>query len=263
MKLTNFKLDKLYLDCIDKDGNCFIVYWANLKFSFLKISYSGLIFSDVNCVSVEKSSLRKIPEPLINDKLQFNNPKLQLKGNWEKIDTPVSLLLYTDPSGKELYWNCHHPKTLTNIIYKDKQYEGLGYAETLSLHFKPWQLPIDELRWGRYLSEKNTIIWINWKGKYPLNKIICNGVIYEDAVFEQQKICFDKAQSILFFEELCLLRKGKLSNILAKMPWLKLIFKSRMLNTIEIKYKARTSLIIDLNPVDKGWSLFEIVSLNK
>jgi hypothetical protein len=47
------------------------------------------------------------------------------------------------------------------------------------------------------------------------------------------------------------------------MPWLKIIFNSRILNTLEIKYKARSSFSIDLIAIEKGWSLFEIVTWAK
>ena len=261
MKLISFNLNKTYFDCIDEEGNCFVVYWTNLKFSVLNIIYSGLIFSDNKNICIEKSSLKNIPKPIINDNLYFENTSLQLNGNWERVDNPISLLLYTEAKGRELIWNCHHPKTHTTITYKNKTYTAFGYSETLTLPFKPWQLPIDELRWGRFLSINCTIIWINWKGIYPLNKIIFNGKIYEDAQHEENKISFNNGKDILLFENKTSIRKGKLANVLDKMPWLKLIFKSKILNTIEQKYKAKTSYCNEFIIEEKGWSLFEIVTL--
>lgn len=263
MKLFSFKLEKLYLDCIDEEGNCFVIYWANLNFSYIKLIYSGLIFSNFNGLCVEKSSLRKITKPNNKELLLFNNPILKVNGDWRRLDEPISILLYTDKLGRELFWNCHHPKTFTNIIYENISYRGMGYAETLTLPIKPWQLPIDELRWGRFLSEDNTIIWIHWKGNYPINKIICNGAIYEDAIFEENRILFDNGNYILKFQGTTIIRKGKLSNLLSRMPWLKIIINSRILNTIEIKYKAKTSFSKNNIKIDNGWSLFEIVTFVK
>lgn len=260
MKLLDFNLEKLYLDCIDEEGNCFVIYWANLKISFIKLIYSGIIFSDSKGLNSEKSSIKKITKPIVTDLIELNNPHLNLSGSWKRLDSPVSIKLFTDKNGNDLIWNCHHTKTNTNIIYNNRTFQGLGYAETLSLPIKPWQLPIDELRWGRFLSPNYTVIWINWKGSNPINKIICNGTIYEDAIFEEDKISFDNGKYILYFNDTSIIRKGKLSNLLSKMPWLKIIFNNRILNTIEIKYKSRTSLVKDSNILDKGWSLFEIVT---
>lgn len=263
MKAKIFELKKLYLDCIDEKGNCFIIYWAKLEFSLLKISYSGLIFSNAQNITIETSSLKKISNPLVNNLLHFDNPSLQLKGSWERVDAPVSMLLYTDSKGKEIFWDCHHPKTITNISYNDKLFQGLGYAETLSISIKPWLLPIDELRWGRFLSEKITLIWINWKGKYPVNKVFYNGTVYEDAIFEEDSVSFDKGSAILLFLEKTIIRTGKLANILAKMPWLKIIFNHKILNTVEIKFKSKSSFSKDSIVITNGWSLFEIVTWTK
>ena len=260
MKLTGFKLEKTYFDCIDKEGNCFVIYWANLEFSFIRLIYSGLIFSNSQNVTFENSSLKKISKPIINDLLHFNNPTLKIKGDWERIDPPISILLYTDEQGRNLFWNCHHPRTLTKIVYNQKTFQGLGYAETLLLPIKPWKLPIDELRWGRFLSEKISIIWIQWKGKHPINKLICNSSVHEDAFFGENSIVFDNRRCVLLFQEITIVRKGKLSNVLAKMPWLKIIFNIRILNTIENKYKAKSSFTKDSIEIENGWSLFEIVT---
>ena len=40
---------------------------------------------------------------------------------------------------------------------------GLGYAEHLSMTIPPWRLPIDTLRWGRFLSPERSVVWIDWQ----------------------------------------------------------------------------------------------------
>lgn len=262
MNLTKFNLEKLYLDCIDAHGNCFVIYYAKLQYSVIKLIYSGLIFSDTTGFTLEKASLKNLAQPQIDDLLLFDNPSLLIKGEWEKISESISISLYSDNLGNDVVWNCHHPKTLTNIRYMDKQFQGFGYAETLSISIKPWNLPIDELRWGRFLSQNTTIIWIHWQGEHPLNKIICNGIIHNDAIFEANNLIFDSGKAVLTFQNEIILRKGKLSNILATMPWLKIIFNSRILRTIEIKYKSKT--VFSKNSIiETGWSLYEIVTWKK
>jgi len=263
LKKSNFNVAKTYFDCIDDEGNCFIIYWARLEFSIIKINYSGLIFSNAKGKIAEKSSLIKFNRPVIFDNLIMNNPHLQIKGYWKRIDPAVSSLLYQDCKGNELFWNCHHPKTQTSIEYKNKIYSGFGYAETLLLPIKPWQLPIDELRWGRFLSEKTTILWINWKDQHCLNKLYLNGTLFEDAMFEETKIVFGKGKYRLVFEQPMVIRKAKLSGVIAKMPWLKILFNSKILNTVELKYKSRSSFIVDSLTNEKGWSLYEIVTWHK
>lgn len=40
---SNFRLEKHYLDCIDEDGNCFIIYQADLEYYFIRFAYSDLV----------------------------------------------------------------------------------------------------------------------------------------------------------------------------------------------------------------------------
>jgi hypothetical protein len=259
----NFKLDKLYLDCIDDHGNCFIIYRAKLKFYFIQVTYSELIFSDTNGVTIEKKSLKKTREPLIKDLLLLYDHFLQIKGSWKRAENPLPLLSFKEGMNNELIWNCHHPKALTEIEYEKNTYTGFGYAETLSLTIKPWNLPIEELKWGRFLSDNYTITWIDWKGSNPQHKIFCNGIEYNDTIFEADRIIFGDGVFCLIFTEIRVIREGKLSNIFSKMPWLKIILNRRMLNTTEIKYKAKSTLNLNREIKASGWSLYEIVIWGK
>ena len=259
----NFHLDKMYFDCIDDNGNCFIIYWACLKFYWIKIHYSGCIYSDENGKSTEKSSFVKIPKPTLKNELNFNHKKLGFSILFKQIDNEITSNLYKVNEYEKVVWHCHHPKTHSEIVFLNNKYVGIGYSETLYLSIKPWKLPIDELRWGRYLSNDNSIVWINWKGKYPVNQLYLNGKLFEDAVYNQDQINFDHGKFILTFENTTVVREGKLGQILVKMPWLKTLFNNKILKTIEKKYKAKTTFNCISGKIDYGWSLFEIVTWNK
>jgi hypothetical protein len=262
-KPANFRLTKLYLDCIDEHGNCFIAYRAKLKFHLLTFYYSALIFSDRHGVTFEKSSRRKNPDPVIKDLLIFYDHYLHFKGAWHKSDSPLPPLTFSDEMNNELEWYCHHPGALTEVMFNENLYKGYGYAETLSLTIKPQNLPMDELKWGRFLSREYTITWINWKGLHPLNKIYCNGVEYNDAIPDHEKLVFGEGAFTLNFEKISTIRNGRLSDVLARMPVLKLISGSRILNSTEIKYKAQSTLRRNSEIVAEGWALYETVIWKK
>jgi hypothetical protein len=263
IKQTSFKIEKLYLDCIDDLGNCFIVYWAKAEFFMMRFVYSGLIFCDADGFTTEKSTLRKTRKPVINETINLNHKFLKIGLNLKRIDDPIIRSLYEDSENNELIWNCHHPKALTEIIYNGNIYKGFGYAETLFSPIKPWNLPIDELRWGRFFSDSYTLIWIYWKGKYPINKIFFNNIEYNDATFVNDIIMFCDGIYQLKFSEIKLIRKGKLSGLFSKMKLLKIFFNRRILNTLEIKYKAKTTFSKNSILLSNGWSLFEIVTWGK
>jgi hypothetical protein len=260
---TRFNLEKLYLDCIDDHGNCFIIYWAKAKFFFLRFVYSGLIFCDAEGSTKEKSTIRKSQKPLINGTIHFTNKFLKTDVVLNKTDDAIVRSLHKDIENNEIIWNCHHPKALAEITYNGNSYKGLGYSETLFSAIKPWNLPIDELRWGRFLSDSFTLIWINWVGKVPINQIFLNGIEFNDAIFENDKIIFGGGTYQLKFSDIQIIRQGKLSGLFIKMTFLKMFLNSRILNTFEIKYKAMTDFSKSSVFLSKGWSLFEVVTWGK
>jgi hypothetical protein len=251
------------MDCIDNQGNCFIVYWAKVEFFLIRFVYSGLLFCDAKGFTTEKSTLRKIRKPTINGSINFNCRYLKTDVVLIRMNDPINRSLYKDSVNNELIWNCHHPKALSEIKYNNNIYKGFGYAETLFSLIKPWNLPIDELRWGRFLSDAYTVIWIYWKGKYPINKLFFNGVEYNDAGFTNDLIIFGNGAYQLKFLQIQVIRYGKLSGLFSKMKLLRTFFNRRILNTVEIKYKSRTAFSKKSIVLSNDWSLFEIVTWGK
>jgi len=263
IKSKYFRLEKLYLDCLDDSGNCFIIYRTKLQLFFLKIHYSGLIFSDSADIITEKYSLKKTGKPDSIELLILDNNLLHLTGEWKRLDNPLPVFTFTNNNNSELVWNCHHPKALTEITFNRNQFRGYGYAETLATTIKPRDLPMEELRWGRFLSESYTILWINWKGTYPVNKLFCNGTEYNDTTFKEERLSFGKGTYVLLFNEISAIRKGKLSKLFSRTPWMKIFFSIRILNSIENKYKAKSVLTLNQEITSTGWSLYEIVTWKK
>ena len=193
----------------------------------------------------------------------MNLKTFKINGSWERSDAPIAISLYKDNQNHELIWNCHHPKSRTIIKYNGKIYKGFGYAESLSLPVKPWNLPINELRWGRFLSDSSTVIWISWKGKFPVNRIFLNGIEKNDAIYHDEIVSFDDGIYKLEFSDITIIRKGRLLNLFSGFSFLKILFDRRILNTMEIKYKAKTIFSRNSSILSEGWSLFEIVTWAK
>lgn len=258
-----FKLKKHYADLIDDSGNCFIVYHAELEFFFIHFYYGALIFSDSGDTIYQASTYIKTSIQQTSEEFYFHSKKLGIEGKWMKSGEGILLHLYKDQNKHELIWNCHHPKAKTEIYYNDNAYRGLGYAETLTLTLKPGNLPFVELYWGRYLSDTDCIIWIIWKGSYPVNRLFYNNQEYNDTIIEDDRIVFGNGAFQLVFRKISILRKGELSEVLARMPWLKVLFKRNILNSIENKYKAKSHFYKELKEVSAGWSIYESVQWKK
>jgi hypothetical protein len=255
----NFFLDKTYLDCVDDAGNCFIFYSATMKFLFLKFNYSGYIFSDENNhVTTYQSYFHKSAINSENQGLGFSNAHFKIRGYWGKSDNQLESLLYRNASGI-VSWNCHHPLSKCNITFQNHQFSGLGYAETLSLSIKPWELPIDELKWGRFLAAGIVIIWIQWLGEYPVNKIYMNGIEFNDATFASETVIFNGMKNRLTFSDSSVIRQARFSDHLSNVPWFKILINKAILSSLESKYKSKTIFEDGSGEIHHGWSIFEVV----
>lgn len=254
-----FKLEKDYIDMVDPSGNSFIIYWAKLQVFGIPIIYSGLIFSDSKDQLTEKSRLWGMARPDFDGKLSFTQDAFAVKGTlMPNRDDSVSIELFKNLEGNGVVWNCHAPNLNASINYKGQLYQGLGYAETIVLDIQPYSLPIDELRWGRFVSEKNTLVWIRWEGPHPVNKVYHNGIIYEDGFYDENGMRFNDSKCVLSFKEPRVIRKGKLSGVLKRLPFLKVLFSKMMLDTEECKYKSEAVFKME-GLEDKAWTIYEIV----
>jgi hypothetical protein len=223
------------------------------------VHYSGLIYSDSQNQVTEQKSIHKSLLSASERTLAFSNKRFKLAGNWEKSESPIESILYQNGNGM-VNWSCHHPLSLCNITYQNKTFSGWGYAETLFLSVKPWHLPIDELRWGRFLAFGISIIWIQWMGKNPINKVYLNGKEFNDAKIYPDQVLFDAGKNKIVFSEISVIRQVKFSNHLSGIPYLKILLsKTRILNTLETKYKSKGMFTSSAGFIHSGWCIYEIV----
>ena len=58
------------------------------------------------------------------------------------------------------------PRSRVEVLVGDCEFNGLGYAECLTVTVPPWQLPIRQLRWGRFVAPDRSLAWIDWQGPF-------------------------------------------------------------------------------------------------
>jgi|SRR5437588_3507654 len=75
-------------------------------------------------------------------------------------------------------WHCVHPRARTTVDLGDGVViQGLGYVERLEMTVAPWNLPLEGLRWGRFLSDSGSVVWIDWQGEYVRKIVLENGAL--------------------------------------------------------------------------------------
>jgi hypothetical protein len=256
-----FYLLKYYMDCVDDYGNVFIGYSAALKWKRVILNYANIIQYDNAAGTIFRKTIKAQPAPFVTDKqVTWSAGGLSANGRWESIDEPIQKILLHNGGGA-IRWLCFQPKAHARIVAgDDKIISGLGYTEKLELSIKPWHLPFSRLRWGRYLSEQDTIVWINWSGGSDLNLLFYNGNLITDAKVSDESVGLGSGGPMLAFEDMAVIRKGALiSTALVDLPGISRVFPNNIVNTYECKWRSRGILKDKGKILSTGWIIHEVV----
>ena len=92
-------------------------------------------------------------------------PALGVEARWASLAGPIEATVLESDAGR-VVWRCLQPRARAEIGHRGETIRGLGYLEHLAVEIPPWHLPIDALLWGRFLGERHTLVWIDWRGPH-------------------------------------------------------------------------------------------------
>jgi hypothetical protein len=258
---SRFSLSKWYLDCVTDEGEAFVGYSATLRWKALSLEYSSFLLRRVTGEIRAKATLRRGKHPVISgDIVLWDCPSLKLKGSWTARQQPISRTVFR-ASDTPLEWSCLQPRAMAEISVGDiGTFKGFGYVDYLNVPTQPWKLPLDELRWGRYLSDKDSVIWMDFKGPFPETLVFHNGALCDDGRVTDSEIDLGSRRQLLLFEDTQALREGVLaSTALSAIPGINKVLPERMLNTEERKWRSRGILKEGDSILGTGWTIHEVV----
>lgn len=252
------------MDCVSDTGDVFIGYAALLQWKAFTLKYSSVLEKQKDQPTEVRTSLVRFAAPQITGSLiSWSSESLGVTGTWQSLScAPVERTLFESEAG-DIKWRCLQPRAAADIYLgkERRRLHGLGYAEHIAITVPPWQLPIEELRWGRFLSETGSLVWIDWRGPHPLRLVLRNGVEAQSTQVTDDEIVFNDTRQILRLEEKQVLREGALINTaFSVIPGIGKILPLRSLNTYECKWRSRVFLEDPASPeVSEGWAIHEIV----
>ncbi len=253
-----FSLVKWYMDCVTEQGETAILYLANLRWRGLHGSYSSILLADRD-TNTTRSSIGRHRVQCNDGRIQVEFAKLGVAGIWTATAPPVQHTMYENLAGS-VNWNCLQPASSVRLTVGGREYAGLGYAECLTLTLLPWQLPMRKLKWGRFVSEQDSLAWIDWKGPYSAQLCVHNGQKCQAFGISDSEIDFDGAT--LRMEDSLALRSGKLgSTVLPGLPALGKILPGALFNIDETKWRCRGTLDAP-GRQSHGWAIHEVVHWN-
>jgi hypothetical protein len=162
-----------------------------------------------------------------------------------------------EEAGGSIVWNCLQPGSRVRVRSGDRELEGLGYAECLTVTVAPWNLPLRQLRWGRFVSAVHSLAWVDWQGEHSASLAVVDGSECKLLSVSESEVAVDGG--ILRIAEGVSLRGGRLrSTVLPGARALKRLFPASLFNIREQKWKSRGTLI-DRGETSHGWVIHEVV----
>lgn len=236
--MSSFQLAKWYLDCTTDAGDALIAYCARLTWAGLAFDYTSVLESRRDAPVRIDTSLRTIAPPQLDGPvITLDAGPLGVTGRWSALQPPVGATFFESDEGR-VAWACHQPLAHATVTTPRGTWEGLGYVEHLEVGFAPWRLPIDELRWGRFVSPQTMLVWVDWRGPHQRRLVILDGAEVKDATVDEAGVRADGLQ--LTLHDRRVLRRGAIGETaLALVPKLDALFPARILATDETKWCAR------------------------
>jgi hypothetical protein len=256
-----FMLDKWYLDVVTGGGDAAILYVARLRWGAIRVGYASAIESASSGTHREARTIRDIDSPRRHgDAFIWQNRVLDVAGEWRRDAAPIRRTLASTADGV-IRWSCQIPRACASVRIGERTYDGLGYAERLRLTMPPSRLPFDALRWGRHLSDRHALIWIDWRGAGRGSWVWLDGEAQPDAV-----VTDDGVSGLAGGAELRMdggrdvVDRNVVSAFADLLPALTHHVVGRLASMHEHKRVERSAIVRAGVPLDDGWTLRELVT---
>jgi len=250
--MSAFHLSKWYLDCVTDSGEASILYVGSVSWGMARLRHSSLLECKPGYPTA-RSSIRRptIPE-VKGSSILWRAPEMDPV--WNADSTPIRNTIFTCDRGS-VEWHCLMPRARVQF----GQRSGFGYVEHLTMSIPPWELPIKNLRWGRFTSASDWIVWIDWQGEFSRRIVYLNGQLVAASVLEDGRVSFD--EGTLTMDQALVIRDAPLrSGALSEIPLMRKIFPSRLLEISERKWRSRALLERPGKTSVEGWAIHESVS---
>lgn len=258
--MDTFRLTKWYLDVVDGEGHSAIAYWSAIEWGPIAVGWQGLSLHLEAGRAVHRSRPGRGAAPSrANGRISWESDALGCRVTCDPWCPAFEQRLLDRPDGR-LDWRCEAPGAEAIFEMVDgRVLHGTGYGEVLVLGLPPWRLPITQLRWGRWVSPvtRRSIVWIDWRGAYPLTLVLENGVPQQQPSVDDGEIRF--ADAALRLDASDTLHARTLADVLGAVPVVarRIPASWRMLE--DRKTRSRGTVHTAGAATDAGWAIHELV----
>lgn len=267
MGRSNFHLNKWFLDFIGINGETMIFYSAKLSWKGFSVQYASWIDYNPESGVQVKSHFLNVRAPEINDKLiTWHDDKFKISGSWKAMDKPLHARIFDADDGY-LDWNCFQPSSLVQLKIEDKIIHGNGYVEQLILTAPPWHIPMNHLRWGRYHSLHDTMVWIELRNENKQQWLWLNGEKLMNCSIEDDHISSKEKNFFLKLDRSVVLESEKkifkvVQKLLSYLPGFNKLMPSKFLMADSHKWLSKAKFQKNESLITQGMAIHEWVNFN-
>jgi hypothetical protein len=261
----NFYLNKWFLDFIGEDGSAMIFYAAKFKWHGWSAVYSSWLHYDKIAKVRLKSRLSRVQMPTQSDNIiTWTDSKFGVSGTWKSLGKMLESRLFESSQG-HLDWKCFQPASIVQLKINNKVFEGRGYVEQLILTVPPWKIPMDELRWGRFGSNDDNLVWIELREKHKRQWLWLNGEKIENCIIQDDRIILPGKNFILNLDQgVTLESMKKIFSVVGKLvryvPGFNKVLPSGFLMADESKWLSKGLLQKGDETFTNGMAIHEMVN---
>lgn len=261
----SFHLDKWFLDFTGENGEAMIFYAAKLTWHGWSASYTSWLRYDVTHGGRLTSRFRNVQMPQIEDGIiRWSDLKFGVSGTWVALANMIQARIFDSEEGF-LDWKCFQPSSKVRLKMNDRILEGRGYAEQLILTAPPWKIPMNELRWGRFNSIENSIVWVELREKEKKQWLWLNGDKIENCIIEDGCISIPQKDMILNLDRGIVLEAEKkifsvVEKIIRYIPGFKKVMPINFLMADEFKWLSNGELQVHNKIISRGMAIHELVN---
>lgn len=250
-------LEKWYADVVAPDGSLAITYTARLVTRHGSLAAASLLTCDAGGRVVSRTFGRGARVEDGDAELRLTHPA-GWRGVFTRRRPAFATTLLAEPGDGAVEWECRFPAATATVESGGASLTGCGYAEKLTVTAEPWRLPIDVLRWGRFVTPRSSVVWLSWEGPHPLTLVLRDGVPVAPATVSEGGVVAGNLQ--LEITGVSELRSGRITaTVLKPLRALARLVPLRSLGLEETKWRGRAVLRRDGGVVDEGFTIHEVV----
>ena len=253
-------LTKWYIDCVDEAGRAAIVYWSAVTLGRFRLSVNNLALVEPGARAQCWGSFSRTPEPVVSaGRLSWRASTVGCSLDGEVLGRPFERRLL-DAEGLTVDWRCVAcPMRLDVTLPDGRGLSGLGYAERLVVVGAPWRLPIEELRWGRWIARTgdHSVVWIDWRGTHPLTEVFVDGEQSRPAAVGDHRIAAGDA-ALSLSDGRALLHRS-VGDVVGSLGPLRRLVPAAWLDVRDSKHVSQGTFDAAGTPRETGWAISEYV----